>query len=37
MVDTNEPDVKEAVFKTADVYIVTGRSVLAFDHPNESV
>jgi isoamylase len=34
-VDTNQPDCAEGEFTTGDVYLTTGRSVLAFGHPNE--
>ncbi len=36
MIDTNLPDADQTVFRTGDVYTVTGRSVLAFGHPNEN-
>jgi glycogen operon protein len=36
MIDTNRPDAPPDVLKTGHVYTVTGRSVLAFGHPNES-
>ncbi|MCB8874557.1 glycogen debranching protein GlgX [Acidisoma silvae] len=37
IVDTNRPDIEDVVSKTGDVYTVTGRSVLAFGHPNSEV
>ncbi len=36
MIDTNRPEEEADVFRSGDVYTVTGRSVLAFGHPNES-
>jgi isoamylase len=36
MIDTNRPEAERDVFKIGDAYTVTGRSVLAFGHPNES-
>ena len=36
MIDTNRPEAEKDVLRTGHVYTVTGRSVLAFGHPNES-
>jgi isoamylase len=36
MIDTNRPEADKDVLRTGHVYTVTGRSVLAFGHPNES-
>jgi isoamylase len=34
LIDTNQPELDEAPFKTGDVYLATGRSVLLFAHPH---
>ena len=36
MIDTNRPEAEKELFRTGDVYTLTGRSILAFGHPNES-
>ncbi len=35
LIDTNQPEVAEAAFKTGETYLATERSVLVFGHPNE--
>jgi isoamylase len=35
ILDTNQVELEPATFKTGEVYVVTGRSVLAFGHAND--
>jgi glycogen operon protein len=37
IIDTNRPEAEETIARTGDIYTVTGRSVLAFGHPNSEV
>jgi glycogen operon protein len=36
VIDTNQPETKDATFNTGDVYHTTARSVLVFGHPNDA-